>query len=118
MTGLLFPKTGSRKKRRKHHESILHRKNGTCYLCMKLKDDYSYHRYLEEHHIYGGPNRAVSEAEGLKVYLCQECHRGKEGVHRDISKMRFLQQEGQRKFEEIHTRKQFMKLFGRNYLEE
>ena len=118
MTGLLYPKPGHKKKRRKHKESILQRKNGTCYLCMKLKDDYSYHWYLEEHHIFGGPNRPISEAEGLKVFLCQDCHTGKDGVHRDINKMRFLQQEGQRKYEETHSRAQFMKLFGRNYLED
>lgn len=116
MTGLLFPKKAGKKRRKRHKDSILHRKNGTCYLCM-AGGDYTYHWYLEEHHIFGGPNRINSEAEGLKVYLCQECHRGKDGVHSNIAKMRFLQQEGQRAYERTHTRKQFMELIGRNYLE-
>ena len=107
------------KKKRKHHKtSILQLKNGTCYLCKELNGDYSYHWYLEEHHIYGGANRQISEAEGLKVYLCQECHRGRDGAHRNIAKMRFLQQEGQRAYEKTHTRQQFMQLIGRNFLED
>lgn len=33
--GLMFPKTQKkRKKKMKHPKSIIHEKNGTCYLCM------------------------------------------------------------------------------------
>jgi len=117
MTGLLFPKRSEKKRRKRHKKSILQQKDGTCYLCMKLSGDYSYHWDLEEHHIYDGPNRRNSEAEGLKVYLCRECHTGKYGVHNDIEKMRFLQMRGQQVYEKTHTRKQFMDLIGRNYLE-
>lgn len=116
MTGLAFPKGEGRKRRKQHKESILHRKDGTCYLCMKLAGDYRIYTYLEEHHIFGGPNRRISEAEGMKVYLCRECHQGKEGVHADIGKMRYLQKEAQREYEKTHTREQFMDRFGRNYL--
>lgn len=114
---LRFPKKTGGKRRKKHKNSILHLKNGTCYLCMKLSGDYTYHWYLEEHHIFGGPNRVHSEAEGLKVYLCQECHRGRNGVHMDREKMDFLHREGQKAYEKTHTRDQFMQLIGRNYLE-
>lgn len=105
-------------KRKKHKQSILHGKDGTCYLCMKLNDDYSY-KQLHEHHIFGGPNRKASEAEGLKVYLCLEHHvLGQNAVHNNQKNMRLLQQDGQRVYEQEHTRAQFMELFGRNYLEE
>lgn len=108
-----------RKKKRKHKPSILHEKDGTCYLCMKLDGDYTVKRHLEEHHIFGGnPNRKISEAEGLKVCLCLEHHRvGPAAVHNNHDNMRILQQDAQREYEKTHTRKEFMELIGRNYLE-
>lgn len=107
------------KKKKKHKESILHSKDGTCYLCAKLNGDYSQKPYLEEHHIYGGnPNRKISEAEGMKVYLCAEHHRiGPEAVHNNRGNMRILQRDGQKVYEEEHSREEFMELFGRNYID-
>ena len=59
------------------------------------------------------------KAEGLKVYLCLEHHiSGKEAVHNNAEMMKVLRQDGQRAFEKTHTREEFMKLFGKNYLEE
>ena len=115
---MMYPKTARRKKRKKHMPSILQTKDGTCYLCTRLNGDFS-HKTLQEHHIFGGPNRIHSEAYGLKVYLCVEHHtEGKAAVHNNIDNMRLLQREGQRVFEREHTRSEFMKIFGRNYLEE
>ena len=54
----------------KHPRSILHEKNGTCYLCMLLDGNHKKHLLLDEHHIFGGPNRMHSEETGLKVWLC------------------------------------------------
>ena len=74
---------------------------------------------LEEHHIFfGTANRKVSEKNGLKVWLTSEEHRGTYGVHGkfgidlDIK----LKQDAQRKYEETHTREDFIKLIGKNYL--
>lgn len=107
------------KRRKKHHKSILQSKKGMCYLCMKLKNDLRYHDVLHEHHIFGGPNRPVSEAEGFKVYLCLAHHLdGPEAVHNNHGNMRLLQRDAQRAYEETHTREQFMSLIGRNYLDE
>lgn len=119
MTGLMYPKPKKVKKRKKHKQSILHSKDGTCYLCIKLNGDYRQHRVTHEHHIYDGkPNRAISEAEGLKVYLCLSHHLdGPEAVHNNSKNMRLLQQDGQRAYEQNHTREEFMELVGRNYLE-
>lgn len=64
---MMYPKPQRKKKRKKHKASILHCKDGTCYLCMKLKGDYRRYPVVHEHHIYDGPNRQNSEAEGLKV---------------------------------------------------
>lgn len=119
MTGLMYPKPRKTKKRKKHKQSILHTKDGTCYLCIKLYGDYRQHRVTHEHHIYdGNPNRAISEAEGLKVYLCLSHHlNGSEAVHNNSKNMRLLQQEGQEAYERTHSREEFMELVGRNYLE-
>lgn len=117
--GLMFPKTPTKRKQKKHKVSILHKKNGTCYLCIRLKGDYRYHRCTHEHHVYIGPNRSISEAEGFKVYLCPEHHEfSKEAAHSNIEYLRLMQQDCQREYEKTHTRQQFMKLIGRNYLEE
>ena len=86
---------------------------------MKMRPHYEWKRAVHEHHNFGGSNRDKSEAEGLKVYLCLEHHiSGKEAVHNNAEMMKILRQDGQRAFEKTHTREKFMKLFGKNYLEE
>lgn len=118
---LKFPKETKKKKRRKHKESILqNRMDGTCYLCARLHGDYRIHKCREEHHIFlGNPGRKLSEAEGLKVYLCLEHHQtGPEAVHKNQRILRLLQQDAQRTFEKTSSRERFMELFGRNYIDE
>jgi len=70
------------------------------------------------HHIYFGPKRRKSERNGFKVWLCWEHHLGTIGVHgrkgHDLDE--FLKKECQRKFEETHTREEFMKIIGCSYL--
>ena len=109
--GLKFPKPGKKKKRKKHSNSILNSQKGTCFLCGK-------HNRTEEHHIFGGANRSLSEEYGLKVHLCMECHRtGKNAVHNNKNTMDYLHRIGQEAFEHrIGSREEFIKIFGRNYL--
>lgn len=105
-------------------KSILHDKGErTCFIYSRILGDYSPRKYLEEHHVFGGPNRKISEHYGLKVYLCPKHHEGdidgqKEAVHRpdynDYADM--LHEIAQREFEKRHSREEFMKKFGRNYL--
>lgn len=119
MTGLMYPKPVRKKKRKKHGKSILHERNGTCYLCMELLGNYTVYPVVHEHHIYDGPNKPLSEEDGLKVYLCVNHHiMHKEAVHENIDHMRFLQREGQRAFERTHTREEFYARYKRYYLEE
>lgn len=118
MTGFLFPKQKTAKKRKTHKPSILHQKDGTCYLCIRLRGDYRIHPMLHEHHVYGGTaNRRVSEAAGMKVYLCPDHHEfGAEAVHNNYEYMRLIQRDCQRAYEQTHTREAFMALIGRSYL--
>jgi len=99
--------------------SILHRKDGTCYLCVRLGGDYRIHRQLEKHHVFPGKNRMVSDRNGLIVWLCHEHHRSSAAaVHVCHGNMLIIQQDAQREYEKTHTRQQWMELIGKNYLEE
>lgn len=56
-------------------DSILNTRKGTCFHCGR-------HGFTEQHHIFfGSGRRAISDKEGLTVYLCSDCHRGDDGVH-------------------------------------
>ena len=51
---MLFPKPQTKKKRKKHRESLLQsRESRICYLCTR-GGDYNWKPVLEEHHIFGG----------------------------------------------------------------
>lgn len=115
--GLMYPKPEWKKKRKRHKKSILHEKDGTCYLCMELLGNYTVYPVVHEHHIFDGPNKPLAEEDGLKVYLCIPHHiMHKESVHENIDNMRFLQRAGQKAYEQDHTRQQFMDRYKRNFL--
>lgn len=112
-------KESLKRRMKKHRESILQARDGCCFLC-KRSGNYRIHEQLHRHHVYGGvANRSISEAEGFIVYLCPNHHNmSKEGVHHNAKNMLIVRQAMQRKFEENHTRKEFMLLIGKNYLDE
>ena len=101
----------------RHPASILHDKNSrTCYLCVVLHDNWNEHRILDEHHIFGGPNRKASEQYGLTVPLCPEHHtQGKEAAHRNQEIAALLHRLGQEAFEKRFPDLDFLEIFGRNY---
>lgn len=91
-------------------KSIVENNPEECYVCGAA-------RPLERHHIYGGnPGRKLSERYGLTVHLCCFHHRdSKEGVHFNKELRDRLHEEGQKAFERIYTREEFMAVFHRNY---
>ena len=102
--------------------SIMHRKqDGTCYLCMKLHDDFSRKPVLQEHHvIFGRGLKKLSEHYGLKVYLCFYHHTydgGEEAVHRNDEIRRYLDAEAQRAFEKTYPHLVFKDVFGKNAID-
>lgn len=106
---MMYPKPGKHKKRKKHKQSILQEKDGRCYLCMRLDNNYQIYTGIQEHHVFGGANRDISEAEGLKVYLCLEHHTaGKAAVHNNHENMQIVREDAQRA--------EFITLMGKNYL--
>lgn len=110
-----YPKYTRPRRRQRHKASILQAKDGSCYLCFMLRGDSSFKPVLHTHHIFGGSRRKKSEAEGLKVYLCPEHHMA---VHKNSSRMRYLQITAQTEYERTHSREQWMQLMGKNYLTE
>lgn len=114
---MAFPKPGRKKKRRAHKKSILKTQKGVCYLCARLKGDYR-QQYTEEHHIlYGSGRRELSESEGLKVYLCPDHHRnGQQAVHNNREMRELLCEIAQLEYEVDHTREEWMRIAGKNYL--
>ena len=83
-----------------------------CYIC-------GTRRWIEEHHVFFGPNRKTSEKYGLKVPLCHFCHNEPtEGVHFNKELCRTLQRDVQKKAMEHYgwDMETWRSLFGRNFL--
>ena len=72
---------------------------------------------LELHHcLNGNAYRKKCDADGLTVWLTASVHWY---IHNTIEgkELRiWLKQEAQRKYEEEHTREEFIKRYGKNYL--
>lgn len=72
---------------------------------------------LHDHHIYTGRNRRASEQYGFKVWLRADWHNMADyGVHFNKALDLHLKRTCQTKFEETHTRAEFMEIIGKNYL--
>lgn len=73
---------------------------------------------LHKHHIFFGRGlRKISEENGFWVYLLPRLHNmSNDGVHFNRELDLKLKRACQKKYEEKHTREEFMALIGRNYL--
>ena len=91
-------------------DSILQTKK-ECFMCRTTIG-------LHDHHIFGAANRKWSEQYGLKVWLCAHHHNmSDEGVHFNKALDLQLKQIAQREFEDTYGHDEFMRIFGRNYLD-
>lgn len=71
----------------------------------------------QRHHVFfGTANRKKSEEWGMVARLCLDCHTGQGGVHLNRQKDLALKRKYQTLFEMKHSKKEFMEVFGRNYL--
>ena len=87
---------------------------GECELCGRWGP-------VERHHAFGGPKRQLSERYGLTVKLCHSCHNEPpNGVHFNPGTRRIIQQEAQRRAmrEQTWSTEDFVRVFGKNYLED
>ena len=86
----------------KNRYSIFTDKMHQCYYC-------GYMGPVDIHEVYGGANRQRSMANGLCVPLCRKCHQN-QFIINDLKKW------CQRKYEQEHTRAEFICLIGKSYL--
>lgn len=87
-------------------------KHGRCYLCNKSCP-------TEEHHIFGGGMRKLSEQYGLKVHLCHWCHNEPPyGVHFNEERNNILKASAQSRAMYLYglTEDDFRKIFRKSYL--
>lgn len=89
----------------KNRYSILTHNLEKCYLCPNKKDDI--------HEIYAGSKRIISIKNGFCIPICRKCH---SKIQNNEEKMLKLKIECQKKYEESHSREEFMKMVGKNYL--
>lgn len=85
-----------------------------CFLCGKYGP-------VERHHVFPGSYRKASEKYGLVVDLCHWCHNEPpDGVHFNRKNALILKQRAQRMVmrDQSWTTEDFIKVFGRNYLED
>lgn len=115
---VMYPKQKTQKRRMKHPAPIIKQRPDECYLCERLRR-FQRWNYLERHHVFGGPNKKISEENGFTVWLCVWHHReGPDAVHNNADMMRLLQRDVQRAYEKSHSREEFLRLMGRNYLDD
>ncbi len=96
--------------------SIMQKDDSYCFLCGGNRNL----EPLDEHHIFGGPYRDLSEEYGLKVYLHHsKCHIfGKKSVHMNSETSYRLKAFAQRyaMSEYKWTKTDFIKVFGKSYI--
>lgn len=87
-------------------------KEKECYIC-------GTNVWLEEHHVFGGANRKISEKYGLKIWLCHRHHNEvPDGIHFDKWLRNRVKQDTQRLFMKHYskTKEEFRDIFGKSYL--
>jgi len=91
-------------------KSILQQGDPRCFYC-------GCRTGLESHHIMAGTaNRKLSEKYGLKVWLCNDHHTGKDGAQYSRKENQSLKQLAQIAFEARHSHEEWMEVFKKNYL--
>lgn len=73
---------------------------------------------LHLHHVFGGPNRKHSDADGLTIWLCADHHTGDGGVHFNREMDLHFKEEAERAWLRHYgkTIEQFRRRYGKNYL--
>ena len=90
-------------------KSIIQADTDYCFVCGRYG--------TEIHHVFfGNPNRKLSDKYGLVIGLCYEHHRGNSGVHRNRELDLKMKRMAQKVFEQTYPERDFLAVFGRNYL--
>lgn len=103
-------KSGKLSNMEKKRFSILTTDMEHCYVCVKEK---IIRKKNHTHEIFGGRNRQVSIKHGFTIPICKRHH---DRTEADMNFDKELKKECQRKYEEDHTRDEFLALIDQNYL--
>lgn len=88
--------------------SIVQDDTSKCYLCGRSG-------YLHEHHVMNGKGwRKLADEDRLVLYLCPACH---EYIHSNAEIRKELKSLAQLRYLESHTYEDWMKRYGKNYLD-
>lgn len=91
------------------NKSILQADLTKCYICGRPKEAI--------HEIFFGANRQTSIKNGFYVALCAHCHNFSDtAVHFNREADLRLKRACQAEYEKTHSREEFIKLIGKNYL--
>lgn len=89
-------------------KSVLQATTSECYVCHQKGT-------LHPHHIFNGALKKKSEKYGFIIYVHDiPCHRKIHDIPNEAIKYKKI---AQKKFEEQHTRDEFIKEFKKNYLD-
>lgn len=99
-------KTYKLQKLEKNRYSVLTDDIEHCFICKSP--------FVDIHEIYSGGNRKVSMKNGFCLPLCREHHKT---ATLDATCNLFLKVRCQKEYEKDHSREEFIKLIGRNYLD-
>jgi hypothetical protein len=107
-----FPKFTQKKQKVHKHpliQKIKLQDTKACYVTGRLD--------VEQHHCLYGKNRKNADDYGLTVWLTQDYHTGKHGVHKGNLKLdKELKRLAQTEFEKVYTHEHWMNVFCWNYL--
>lgn len=86
---------------------------GNCALCRR-------YTALERHHVFPGPYRKKADKYGAVIYICRDCHTGKNGIQYNRRIADHVKAVFQRRIMRQHnwTKQDFIREFGRNYIKE
>ena len=92
-------------------KSVLQTDKTVCYLCGQSSGK------LDEHHVFEGTaNRSKSDDDSMTIYVHRVCHRW---LHEHPKSALTIKARAQRKWEELYgNREEFIKRYGRNYLDD
>ena len=84
----------------------------TCFLCGRVTG-------VERHHVMAGmADKKISEKYGLWVWLCRNCHTGRDGVQYNAKKALQLIKDAEMAFIRIYGKPLWMMRFRKNYLDD
>ena len=75
-----------------------------------------FHVNLDFHHIFNGAYKHKSEEDGFWIYLRHDLHMNLHDTEEGHAYWRTLKQKCQEYYELTHTREQFIRRYGKNYL--